>query len=185
MTEPRGVWVYAVCDDIATERLGRLPGVGGGPVRTICARGLTALVGNVPLAEFGESALRRNLEDLPWLEATARAHHHVIDEFGQRGRLVPMRLATVYADDAGVVAMLDERAADFRAALSRTSAHQEWGVKAYAAQPPERVLPARPATGGSSGAGTSYLRQRRGDLSGRPRGRHGPVARGQRVDPPP
>ncbi len=181
MTEPRGVWVYAVCDDIATERLGRLPGVGGGPVRTICARGLTALVGDVPLAEFGESALRRNLEDLPWLEATARAHHHVIDEFGQRGPLVPMRLATVYADDAGVVAMLDERAADFRAALSRTSAHQEWGVKAYAAQPPERVLPARPATGGSSGAGTSYLRQRRDDLSARQRVRHDAMASAEMI----
>src|SRR5258708_487724 len=156
MTEPRGVWVYAVCDDMAAKDLGQLTGVGGELVRGISAHGLTAVAGDVPLAEFGESALRRNLEDVTWLEATARTHHHVIDVLGQRGPLVPMRLATVYAADAGVAAMLDERAEDFRATLGRVSAHQEWGVKAYEAQSPERGNPARPVAvrappGGASG----------------------------------
>jgi hypothetical protein len=185
MTEPRGVWVYAVSHDVAADRLGQLTGVGCEPVRRLSAGCLTAIAGDVPLAEFGEAALRRNLEDLAWLEATARAHHHVIDALGQQGPLVPMRLATVYADDAGVVAMLDERAADFRAALSRISAHQEWGVKAYAAQPPERVLPGRPATGGSAGrsagAGASYLRQRRDELSARQQVRHDAVTSAETI----
>jgi hypothetical protein len=182
MTEPRGVWIYAVCDDIAAERLGQLTGVGGRLVRGISAHGLTAVAGDVPLAEFGESALRRNLEDLTWLEATARTHHRVIDALGQRGSLVPMRLATVYAGDASVVTMLDERAADFRATLSRVSAHQEWGVKAYAAPSPERGNPARPAAGGSTGTGpaagpgASYLRQRRDELSARKQARHDAMA---------
>jgi gas vesicle protein GvpL/GvpF len=173
VTEPHGVWVYAVGDDFAGARIGRLTGVGGGSVRCISAGGLTAVAGDVPLAEFGESALRRNLEDLAWLEATARAHHHVIDTLGQHGSLVPMRLATVYASDGGVAAMLDERAPDFRAALSRISARQEWGVKACAAQPPERVGQAAPAPARSSGAaagpGASYLRRRREELSERSR----------------
>jgi hypothetical protein len=190
MTEPRGVWVYAVCDDIAAERLGQLTGVGGGLVRGISAHGLTAVAGDVPLAEFGESALRRNLEDVTWLEATARTHHHVIDALGQRGPLVPMRLATVYAEDAGVVAVLDERAADFRAALSRVSAHREWGVKAYAAQSPERGHPARPAAGApaaggpagrAAGPGASYLRQRRDELSARKQARHDAMASAEMI----
>jgi hypothetical protein len=175
MTEPRGVWVYAVGDDIATGRIRHLTGVGGGAVRGISAHGLTAVAGDVPLAEFGESALRRNLEDLAWLEATARAHHHVIDALGQRAALVPMRLATVYASDDGVAGMLDERAADFRAALSRISSRQEWGVKAYAAQPPERGGRAAPAPARSSGAaarpGAAYLQRRRDELSSRSQAR--------------
>jgi Gas vesicle synthesis protein GvpL/GvpF len=175
MTEPHGVWVYAVGDDIATGRIGHLTGVGGGAVRGISAYGLTAVAGDVPLAEFGESALRRNLEDLAWLEATARAHHHVIDALGQQSSLVPMRLATVYASDDGVAAMMDERAADFRAALSRISSRQEWGVKAYAAQPPERGGLAASAPARSSGAaarpGAAYLQRRRDELSSRSQAR--------------
>ena len=66
------VWVYAL-----TERGGAaLPGVtgvAGGPVRLVDADGLTAVVSSVSLEEFGEEALRRNLEDLAWLEAVARA----------------------------------------------------------------------------------------------------------------
>jgi hypothetical protein len=185
MTEPHGVWVYAVGDDIATGRIGRLTGVGGGAVRGISAHGLTAVSGDVPLAEFGESALRRNLEDLAWLEATARAHHHVIDALGQRASLVPMRLATVYASDDGVAAMLDERAADFRAALSRISSRQEWGVKAYAAQPPERRARAAPAparsSGTTAGAGASYLQRRRDELSARSQGRSDALASAEAI----
>jgi Gas vesicle synthesis protein GvpL/GvpF len=187
MTEPRGVWVYAVCDDMAAKDLGQFTGVGGGLVRGISAHGLTAVAGDVPLAEFGESALRRNLEDVTWLEATARTHHHVIDVLGQRGPLVPMRLATVYAADAGVAAMLDERAEDFRVTLSRVSAHQEWGVKAYEAQSPERGNPARPAAGGSSGTGTaagpgsSYLQRRRDELSARKQVRHDAMASAEMI----
>src|SRR5260221_916186 len=194
MTEPRGVWVYAVCDDMAAKDLGQLTGVGGELVRGISAHGLTAVAGDVPLAEFGESALRRNLEDVTWLEATARTHHHVIDVLGQRAPLVPMRLATVYAADASVAAMLDERAADFRAALSRVSAHQEWGVKAYAVQSPERGHPARP-TAGAPAAGApaaraarpraSYLRQRRGGGLGAQQTRPPARAGGGESDAPP
>jgi hypothetical protein len=185
MTEPHGVWVYAVGDDIATGRIGRLTGVGGGALRGISAHGLTAVAGDVPLAEFGESALRSNLEDLAWLEATARAHHRVIDALGQRASLVPMRLATVYASDDGVAAMLDERAADFRAALSRISSRQEWGVKAYAAQPPERrartaPTPAR-SSGTAAGAGASYLQRRRDELSARSQGRSDALASAEAI----
>jgi Gas vesicle synthesis protein GvpL/GvpF len=174
------VWVYAVSHDISADRLGQLRGVGGEPVRSLSAGGLTAIAADVPLAEFGESAMRRNLEDLAWLEATARAHHHVIDALGQQGPLVPTRLATVYASDASVAAMLDERAADFRAALSRISAHQEWGVKAYAGQPPVRGSRAAPAPARSArapaGPGASYLQRRRDELSAHSQARHDAMA---------
>src|SRR5262249_39926506 len=110
----------------------------------------------VTLAEFGEDALRRNLEDLGWLEATARAHHHVIDAVAQQGPLVPMRLATVYSGDEGIAAMLGERGADFRSARARVSGAKGGG-----------------ATQGRAGGGAAA----RGPPGGAPRG-GGPEAGG-------
>src|SRR5262249_30187662 len=154
---------YAIAERVAATSLGQIRGVGEGPVRTVAAAGLTAVAGDVALAEFGEEALRRNLEDLGWLEATARAHHRGIDAVAQQGRLVPMRLATVYSGDANVAAMLTEREADFRSALRRMSGREEWGVKAYADQQPgaggdESGAAARPSSQGT-GAGVAYLRR--------------------------
>jgi Gas vesicle synthesis protein GvpL/GvpF len=166
--EPHGVWTYAVTEDGTAAGLGRLRGVGGGPVRVITAAGLTAIAEDVGLAEFGEAALRRNLEDMAWLEKAARAHHRVIAAAARRGPVVPMRLATCYGSDEGVAVMIAERHADFRAALRRIRGRQEWGVKAYAARRPEpaggapgTAAPARP----QAGAGAAYLRRRRDQLT--------------------
>jgi hypothetical protein len=165
--EPNGVWVYAIAERVAMTPLGKLRGVGGGPVRTVAAAGLTAVVEDVGLAEFGADALRRNLEDLDWLEATARAHHRVIDAVARQGPLVPMRLATVYSGDESTGAMLAERSADFRAALARISGRKEWGVKAYAgrqSEPGGAGSTTGPA-GPGGGAGAAYLQRRRDQLA--------------------
>jgi len=164
-----GKWVYAIAERVAVPNtpLAQIRGVGGTEVRTIEAAGLTAVAEDVGLAEFGEAALRRNLENLDWLEATARAHHRVIDAVALQGPLVPMRLATIYSGDAQIAAMLDERAADFRAAFDRISGRQEWGVKAYANRQPEasgESVTAGPPSPGS-GAGAAYLRRRRDQLT--------------------
>jgi Gas vesicle synthesis protein GvpL/GvpF len=177
--ESRCVWLYAVTDDVAVPVADELAGVGAGVVRPLRAAGLAAIVGDVEQREFGEAALRRNLEDLGWLERTARAHHAVIEAVGTRGPAVPMRLATVYNSDAGVLTMLRDRAADFRAALSRLAACREWGVKAYAAADP---APAGPLEEGPAGRpGTAYLRQRRAQLTSRTDARREAMAGAQAV----
>src|SRR5690242_13823335 len=170
VTEPGelAVWVYAVAEQIPAASLSGLAGVGGEPVRTVPAAGLTAAAGTVRLAEYGEAALRRNLEDLDWLDATARAHHQVIDAVGRQVPVVPMRLATVYCDDASLEAALAERAGDFRAALELTGGRREWGVKVYAApsEPDGRATdPAPGGRGRAAGPGAEYLRRKRRQLS--------------------
>jgi gas vesicle protein GvpL/GvpF len=180
-----GVWVYAISERVAATSLGQVRGVGEGPVRTVAAAGLTAVAEDVGLAEFGEEALRRNLEDLDWLDATARAHHRVIDAIAQQGPLVPMRLATVYSDDANVAAMLAEREADFRSALRRISGRQEWGVKAYADRQPGAGGDDSGATTGPSspgtGAGAAYLRRRRDQLAAQKNARRETLASAETI----
>ena len=185
-TAATGVWVYAVCANVDERRLAGVAGVGGEPIRAVRAAGLTAVVGSVPLAEFGEEGLRRNLNDLARLESIARAHHRIVELSAGQGPVAPTRLATVYQDDARVSAMLSRRHDDMAAALQRVTGRQEWGVKVYG-QSAERAPTASPPTvadAGSSGAGTAYLRGRRQQLAGREAARNAALnaAEGIHVD---
>jgi hypothetical protein len=172
-----------------------LTGVGGAKVRTTAGSGLTALVSDVSMAEFGEAALRENLENLDWLDEVAREHHYVIDAAARLFPLLPVRLATVYSGDAALRAALAEHNAQLLDSLHRVGGRVEWGVKAYAAQEatagaepsakPDESKPgpaADPAGAGAgqdaasqsgtgtdagpgSGVGLAYLKRRRAQLS--------------------
>jgi hypothetical protein len=161
------VWLYAVAPRSDEEAETAVPaGVAGEPVRTIVSGDLTAIVGSVPMDVFGEEPLRRNFEDLDWLEATARAHDAVVSAVVRRGPAVPLRLATVFRDDERVRELLDERRADFAAALELVSGRTEWGVRAYGdrAVLTAAVAEAK-AEAGTMTPGAAYLARRRAQLS--------------------
>lgn len=167
------VWVYAVTDRYAPVDV---PGVHDEPVRPIRHGSLTAAVSSVPVAEFGLEPLRRNMSELSWLEPVARAHHGVVARLAGTGAVVPLRLASVYRDDAGVAALLAERADELTAALRRVAGCTEWGVKAYApaAPPPEETTADSP--------GVAYLARRRAERTARDRARSAAVDLADRVD---
>ncbi|MFE5895639.1 GvpL/GvpF family gas vesicle protein [Streptomyces sp. NPDC056462] len=146
-------------------QLADLRGVAGAPVALVRSGGLAAAVSEVPGEEFSESALKSRLEDLDWLESTARAHHLVIETLAARVTVLPLRLATVYLDESRVEQMLSERQEAFAELLDRFDAHVEWGVKVYAEVPPASESAAPSAAPGSSTAdaapGRAYLRTRR------------------------
>jgi hypothetical protein len=166
-----GVWTYAIAR--GGSELSGLTGVGGATVRTTACAGLTALVSDVSLAEFGEEALRENLENLDWLDVVARAHHDVIDAASRLFELLPTRLATVYSGDAALCAALAARRDQLLDTLHRVGGRAEWGVKAYAApdpdppDPPDQVRGrAGPAVSTQAGgAGLDYLKRRRAQLT--------------------
>ncbi|WP_326837476.1 GvpL/GvpF family gas vesicle protein [Amycolatopsis rhabdoformis] len=163
MSGTDGIWLYAVTRSAAS--LTGLPGVAASPPRVVEGGGLAAVVADVPLRSFGEDALRRNLEDLDWLAAVARAHDAVIATLAEQGPVVPIRLATVYHDDASVSAVLEARAGDFDRTLDHVAGRIEWGVKAFLEPAAE---PARAAASPSGqGAGAAYLARRRTALASR------------------
>ncbi|MDN3358823.1 GvpL/GvpF family gas vesicle protein [Actinomadura sp. DC4] len=155
-----GSYVYAVCRDLPPEAVEGVGGVGGASVHLVEEHGLTAVVSAVSLGDFGEEALKRNLEDLGWLESTARAHHAVVDAAAGRAVTVPLGLATVYRGEDRARQALRDRHEEFSQALNRIAGRTEWGVKAYAdlaavtaaEEPEEEPSSGRP--------GTSYLRRR-------------------------
>jgi hypothetical protein len=141
--------------------LSGVPGVADAAVTLVRSDALAAAVSAVPREEFSETALKARLEDLRWLEATARAHHLVIERLAAHTTVLPLRLATVYLDENRVREMLGEREESFTALLDRLADHVEWGVKVYAEAPadPPAASTVRPPDEGNPGR--AYLRQRR------------------------
>lgn len=122
---------------------------------------LAVVVSAVPEKDFSEQALKVRLEDLDWLEAVARPHHAVIETLAAHTTVLPLRLATLYLDDAHVRDMLAAREEDFAGLLDRLADHVELGVKVYAEPPPDsgEAAPAEEAPGDASGR--AYLQRRR------------------------
>ncbi|MEU0098501.1 GvpL/GvpF family gas vesicle protein [Streptomyces sp. NPDC006267] len=138
----------------------RLPGVDGQPLRSVDGGGLCALVSPVPADTFSEQGLTAQLEDLDRLEAVARAHHAVVDAAFAETSVLPMRLATVYRDDARVADMLVRQRSEFHELLARLEGHVELGVK-VCADPRSAAPPVAAAvTSSEGGAGRAYLRRR-------------------------
>jgi Gas vesicle synthesis protein GvpL/GvpF len=126
------LWTYCVltADEPVPASLAGV--VASNPVERVDAGDLTALVSRVPLSEFGEEPLRRNLNDLDWLERVARGHEAVLERTLHGATIVPLRLCTIFGNEQGVRRMLDEQRLAFTAALEVLRGHQEWGVKLLA-----------------------------------------------------
>ena len=93
--------------------------------------GLAAICGEVPLAEFGEEPLRRNLEDRAWLERTAQEHERVLDRALRAGTVIPFRIATLYESEESLREFLRDGHEDLAQLLERLAGKVELGVKAY------------------------------------------------------
>ncbi|MFF4618890.1 GvpL/GvpF family gas vesicle protein [Nonomuraea jabiensis] len=181
MVDDTGTYLYAVASDAAVPCPRGLKGVAGRDVRAIVKSGLVAYVSTVPLDQFGEEPLRRSMEDLDWLGATAHAHHHVVEAVARLGPVAPVRLVTVYSGDDQVRRLLEERHDDFADTLARVAGRQEWGVKAYVVK--TEAPPVAPGTGGQEPAspGTAYLKRRQASLRSREESWRDAGARAERI----
>jgi hypothetical protein len=163
------LWVYCVVRAGDAHASG-LPGVDGrAELQRIESGGLAAVVSRVPRAEFGTDPLRRNLNDLGWLERTARAHEAVLEATLGHSTVVPLRMCTLYEGAEGVRHMLGDRHDALVAALDWLDGRYEWAVKVIvdrdrledAAR--RAVAPDDPAAATSRGEGGAYLLKRRSD----------------------
>jgi hypothetical protein len=130
---------------------------------TIEHAGLSAIASLVPLSDFDEEQLHENLNDVDWLERTARAHESVLDAALASTTVVPLRLCTIYRNEDQVREMIDRERAVFQDALRRLEGKTEWGVKLIA----ERGALERAASPGDSpeakadvSPGMQYMRER-------------------------
>ncbi|MFD5428582.1 GvpL/GvpF family gas vesicle protein [Streptomyces sp. NPDC127084] len=164
-------YAYAVARNTGTlaAAVDTLRGVAEAPVHLVAGTrgdGLVLVASTVPARDFLEEALKRHFEDLEWLEAVARAHHHVIEALARRTTVLPLRLATVYLDDTRARGVLDDGWSAFDERADRLAGHVEWGVKIYA-DPSAAPAAADPAPSPGLSPGRAYLRGRREQRSAR------------------
>jgi hypothetical protein len=148
-------YLYAVTRGLDPTELSGVHGLGELPVDVVEHRGLLALVSTVDLDEYGEEALRRNLEQLDWLESVARTHDEVIHAVAALGPTAPLRLATICLDDDGVRKRLDEWHFALEQVLDRVEGRREWSVKVVLPPPPAAPATEQPVSG------AAYLKQRK------------------------
>jgi hypothetical protein len=154
-----GVYVYGVVveQDVPCEALAGIVGVDGASQVGLVGDGaLAAIVSRVPLEEFGDEAVERNLRDAEWLEAKVRAHQAVLESVLRDASIVPFRFGTIYRNDEQVRVMLRGHL-DLPDALARIAGRLELGVKAYL--DPERFRAAEPTAPEESGRAYMLRRQ--------------------------
>ncbi|MFI0774753.1 GvpL/GvpF family gas vesicle protein [Streptomyces sp. NPDC021212] len=178
MTTPVLTYAYAVCSPYDGPAPADLPGLNPGtPVRTLTAGPLTAIVQDVPAADYSEEALRQRLSDRADLERCARAHHEVITAVSTVTATVPLPLATLYRGNERVRAALREREAAFLSALDRLAGRTEWGVKVYAPTSPPPVRESAAVD-----TGRAYLDRIRNRHQGREQRQNAALQAAERVD---
>jgi len=153
-------YLYVITRGLAPDALAGAVGMDDGRLDVVSHRGLDAVVSDVDLDAFGEEGLRRNLEDLTWLERVARRHDDVVQAVAMLAPAAPLRLATIVMDDDGVRGRIDEWHEAIEAALDRIDGRREWSVKLFSH--PTRDQDA--SAGGSQPepeSGAAYLQRKR------------------------
>jgi hypothetical protein len=150
-------YLYAVCRGLDPLALDGVTGLGDRQLELVHHEQLAAVVSDVPLAEFDEDGLRRNLEDLAWLEPTVRVHDQVIHAAAVAAPTAPLRLATICYDDDAVRARLREWYVALMHALDRVEGCAEWSVKVLTS--PRAAEPV--SAGAAPLSGAEYLRRKK------------------------
>jgi Gas vesicle synthesis protein GvpL/GvpF len=101
-----------------------------GAVAFVADGELAAITSVVPLAEFGEAAIKQNLHDGVWLEQKVTGHEAVLETALARAPLVPFRFGTIYRGEEQVRQMLRANAY-LSETLQRLRGTVELGVKAF------------------------------------------------------
>lgn len=161
-------YLYAISRELPCDRM-EVEGIHGALVEIVRHHGLDAAVSDVDLDEFGEEALRRNFENLSWLEDVVRDHDRVVQALAALGPTAPLRLATVFFDDDGLRERVFQWRFALEQALDRVTGRHEWSVKVVVPQARLTTPPAPVPTADSLSArsGADYLRRKKEQLTDR------------------
>jgi hypothetical protein len=173
-------YVYCLVATAARPRVPRgLKGLRhSGSVRVLALeRGLWLVVSDVPLAEYGEAALKRGLSNLDWVSVAAVDHETVVEAFLTARAVLPMKLFTIFENDERAQEHIAQSRRSVSALVVRVARKDEWGIRVALSRPgPTRTGP-QPTAGGRLHArsGARYLREKkaqRDDVLNRARRAH-------------
>ena len=135
-----------------------------GLVQLVVSGELAAITSSVPLDDFDEAAIERNVRDPAWLEEKVRAHDRVLEAALAGGTVVPFRFGTIYRSEAQVRKGLSERS-ELAKTLARLDGTVELGVKAFLDRGAirARLLSQQGLEDDSPSTGRAYMQRRQLD----------------------
>jgi hypothetical protein len=171
--KPTGTYVYCVVAAARRPALKRARGpAGAGPTRLLeqgSAGGRLKkwlVVADVPLDRYGESAINARLSDFEWVSRVAVAHEAVVESFIDAGALVPMKLFTIFTDDARAAEQLNAQRDRIDAAVKHVRGRIELGVRVTLARRRTQAPSVkRVASGAAYLAGKKAQRDRAAELA--------------------
>ncbi len=132
---------------------------GTGPVRFLEAgQGLWVVVAHAPLARYGAEPVERSLRDLDWVSRCAVAHEAVVEHVARTGPVIPMKIFTLFADDARALDHLRAIRTGVERVFERVAGREEWSVRVWFDEARARKARAGPVHAGPPAAsGTEFL----------------------------
>jgi hypothetical protein len=112
----------------------------------------------VPLARYGEKALKSGLADLDWVSKAAVAHERIVESFRSADAVLPMKLFTIFENDERASTNIAQNRRTIDRIITRVTKMEEWGVRLAL----DRSVPASGSRAGARSdtrsSGASYLR---------------------------
>lgn len=87
------------------------------------------IVSDAPAGIFGEAPLASRLADLDWVSRAAVAHDAVIESFMGADAVVPMKIFTLFTNEARALEQVRSNWTAIERLIRRVSKHAEWGVR--------------------------------------------------------
>jgi hypothetical protein len=133
----------------------------GRPRALRVASGLWIVAADAPLSRYGGAPIETGLRDLDWVSRCAVAHEAVVEHVARTGAtVIPMKMFTLFADDARAAAHVTRLRKKIDALLRRVSGRQEWGLRVTL---DERRALVRATGNGAPASGTAFLLQKKAE----------------------
>jgi hypothetical protein len=166
----RAIYLYCLVEAEGAELAAAVAGApeglpGASPPRALGLGGSVSLIASdVPLPDYAAEAIEERLGDLEWVSVRALAHERVVEHFAAAGTALPMKLFTLFTDEARAKADVASRLPRIARTLERLRGAREWGVRISfdpaAAQAAQEKGEA-PGSAGSPASGRDFLQRKK------------------------
>jgi hypothetical protein len=103
----------------------------GVKIYPIYLQGVYAIVSKVLSDEFDEESLKKNLNNMEWVERKTRQHEAIIEEIMKNSTVLPFKFATIFETEEKVKRLLRDNNGKLKKVIGELGGKEEWGFKIY------------------------------------------------------
>ncbi|PYZ96031.1 gas vesicle protein GvpL [Alteribacter lacisalsi] len=93
---------------------------------------VTAVICRVKRNEFSEDELKKNAENMEWLQEKAFHHHETMNRLNRDFTVIPLKFGTIYETTVSLEQTLQTKQDRLTELFSALAGKEEWNVKVYA-----------------------------------------------------